>query len=128
MSLRAFPASQPSASAVPRRVPSQPAVEVAIGVVVLSVAVRSALQSELGPGVPFLQFFPAIMVAAWYGVWYAGLLATTLSAAADVCSFLTMPGKPASTPTSSSPSLPTSCTALRLPSPRRALIPLIDTP
>jgi PAS domain S-box-containing protein len=42
--------------------------------------VRFALEPWLGQSVPFIQFFPAIMVAAWYGGFGPGLAATLLSA------------------------------------------------
>jgi PAS domain S-box-containing protein len=40
-------------------------------------ALRFALQPWLGPNVPYLQFFPAILIAAWYGGLGPGLAATT---------------------------------------------------
>lgn len=44
------------------------------------VAVRLALDPALGDGSPFLLFTPAVMLAAWYGGVWPGLLATLLSA------------------------------------------------
>jgi PAS domain S-box-containing protein len=53
---------------------------VAILTVAAAIVVRSLLQGWLGYSVPYLQFFPAIMVAAWYGGYGPGLAATALSA------------------------------------------------
>ena len=60
----------------------------AVLAVVVSVLVRLPLQPLLGGGVPFLFFFPAIAVAAWYGGLGPGLLATALSTAAADYFFL----------------------------------------
>ena len=53
---------------------------VAIAIVVAATAVRFALSPALGTGVPFLTFYPAVILAALYGGLRAGLLATVLSA------------------------------------------------
>lgn len=53
---------------------------VAIAVVVLALLIRFAIDPWLGPRVPYLQFFPAILVAAWYGGLGPGVLASLLSA------------------------------------------------
>ncbi|MEH1872775.1 PAS domain S-box protein [Nostoc sp.] len=55
------------------------------GIVVLSVALALVLMLMLNPwlsmsGTPFLLFFSAVMVSAWYGGLKSGLLATGLSA------------------------------------------------
>ena len=52
----------------------------AIGCVAASVGLRFLLSDYLGPNVPYLQFFPAILVASWYGGFGPGVLATALSA------------------------------------------------
>ncbi|MBW4643159.1 MAG: PAS domain S-box protein [Goleter apudmare HA4340-LM2] len=54
------------------------------GIAVLTVAVTLVLMLALDPWLgmsrsPFLLFFGAVMVSAWYGGWKAGLLATLLS-------------------------------------------------
>jgi PAS domain S-box-containing protein len=41
---------------------------------------RYALGDSLGARVPYLQFFPAVMVAAWYGGFGPGVLCTAVSA------------------------------------------------
>jgi two-component system sensor histidine kinase/response regulator len=59
---------------------------VAYGVAVMapaaSLLVRWPLWSVLGDAVPFMSFFPAVMIAAYYGGLWPGLLATLLGAAA----------------------------------------------
>ena len=59
---------------------------VAYGVAVLATAVsllaRWPLRPVLGDAVPHMTFFPAVMVAAYVGGFWPGLLATLLSAAA----------------------------------------------
>ena len=47
-----------------------------------AVLFRYALRDSLGVKVPYLQFYPAIILAAWYGGLGPGILITTLSAAA----------------------------------------------
>ena len=49
---------------------------IAIGVCLLF---RYPLRDELGLRVPYLQFYPAVIVAAWYGGLGPGLLATVVS-------------------------------------------------
>jgi two-component system sensor kinase FixL len=48
-----------------------------------SVLFRYALQDTLGQNVPFLQFYPALIVAAWYGGLGPGALGTALAVAAS---------------------------------------------
>jgi PAS domain S-box-containing protein len=85
----AYPSLAPAPPAAPRFTPSaSAAVAVAIGLVGASVVVRFALQRWLGSTVPFLQFFPAIMIAAWYGGFRAGLVATMASTAAAAYWFM----------------------------------------
>ena len=52
----------------------------AILLVAAATAVRVAFLGDLGSRVPFVTFFPAVIVAALYGGFAAGLLATILSA------------------------------------------------
>ena len=54
----------------------------AVLIVSLCVAIRLLLQPVFGHDVPYLVFFPAIMLAGWYGGLGPGLLATALSAVA----------------------------------------------
>jgi CHASE3 domain sensor protein len=56
---------------------------VAVGCVILGWLAREALTPAVGPtALPFISFFPAIAMAAWYGGLGAGVLATLLSAVA----------------------------------------------
>jgi two-component system sensor kinase FixL len=55
---------------------------VAILVGVAAVLLRELLRPWLGPGAPYLQFFPAIFAAAWYGGLGPGALTTGLGALA----------------------------------------------
>jgi PAS domain S-box-containing protein len=55
--------------------------------VVLAAAIRAVAAQWLGPNVPYLLFYPAIMLAAWYGGFGPGLLATLTSAAVDASPF-----------------------------------------
>ena len=52
---------------------------VAAALVGVSLALRLALEPWFGADVPYLQFFPAILGAAWYGGFGPGVLATSLS-------------------------------------------------
>lgn len=53
-----------------------------------SLAFRWTFRDWVGDNVPYLQFFPAIMVAAWYGGLGPGILATGLAALAAMYIFL----------------------------------------
>jgi PAS domain S-box-containing protein len=55
---------------------------VAVGAVVAFTLLRLLLREVgiLSTGVPFLLFFPAVMIAAWYGGFWPAALATALSA------------------------------------------------
>ena len=53
---------------------------VAVGAIVASLVFRYGLRESLGLKVPYLQFYPAIVVAAWYGGLGPGLLTTAVSA------------------------------------------------
>jgi PAS domain S-box-containing protein len=53
---------------------------VALAIVIAAIAVRWVLLPVLGMGAPFLTFYPAVILAALYGGWSAGVLATVLSA------------------------------------------------
>ena len=65
-----------------------PRYAVAVLAVAASLALRAALQPWLGPSVPYLQFFPAILMASWFGGFAAGGLATVLSCLSAVYFFL----------------------------------------
>src|SRR5258706_15053217 len=49
-----------------------------------SLLVRLTVQRWLGVSVPYLHFFPAVMIAAWFGGLGPGIVATLLSAATAV--------------------------------------------
>ena len=53
-------------------------------IVFTSLLVRFAFQEWLGVSVPYLHFFPAVMLSAWFGGLGPGIVATLLSAAAAV--------------------------------------------
>ncbi len=55
---------------------------IAIAAVGLAVALRMAVGSQLLPGLSFITFYPAIIIAALVGGFSRGLLATVLSALA----------------------------------------------
>src|SRR6184192_732839 len=59
--------------------------------VAAALLLRCALWSFLGPELPFLFLWPAVMVAAWYGGLGPGLLATALATLAEDF-FLIRPG------------------------------------
>jgi PAS domain S-box-containing protein len=56
--------------------------------VAVSWVLRLSLQAWLGDKVPFLQFFPAIMLASWLGGFGPGLAATAASAALALSFFI----------------------------------------
>ena len=55
---------------------------VAVGAVVASLLLRYRLRESFGLKVPYLQFYPAVILAAWYGGLGPGIVATALSALA----------------------------------------------
>jgi PAS domain S-box-containing protein len=61
---------------------------VAALLVAASLVFRWTLRAWFGDNVPYMQFFPAILVAAWYGGLGPGMLATALSALAAMYFFL----------------------------------------
>jgi PAS domain S-box-containing protein len=67
---------------------------VAVAVVLAAAAVRMALLQSLGTHAPFVLFFPAVMLAALYGGWRAGLLAIALSVALVDLYWLEPSGQP----------------------------------
>jgi two-component system, LuxR family, sensor kinase FixL len=69
---------------------------VALLLVAASLLLRLSLQSWLGDKVPFLQFFPAIMLAAWLGGFGPGIAATMASAALALFFFIRPTGSLAS--------------------------------
>ncbi len=64
---------------------------VAVAAVAAALLFRSILRDLFGLRVPFLQFYPAIVAASWYGGLGPGLVATGLSALASAY-FLLPPG------------------------------------
>src|SRR5438093_818599 len=50
----------------------------------ISLFIRLTLSSVLGPTVPYITFFPGIMVSGWYGGLGPGLVTTVLSATAAI--------------------------------------------
>jgi len=61
---------------------------VAVALIGAAPLLRYELRSWLGPSVPYLQFFPAILIAAWYGGLGPGVVATTTAALAAMYFFL----------------------------------------
>jgi two-component system CheB/CheR fusion protein len=61
---------------------------VAIGATAVAVAIRSAMTPLWGTTLPFIFFYPAIMLSAWFGRLGPGILATFLSAAAAITLWL----------------------------------------
>jgi PAS domain S-box-containing protein len=53
---------------------------IAVAVVLAAAATRMVFLSAIGTHAPFVTFYPAVIFAAIYGGWRAGLLATVLSA------------------------------------------------
>src|SRR6266481_9829228 len=58
------------------------AFSVAVLAPAISLLLRWLLWPVLGDSVPHMTFFPAVMIAAYFGGFWPGLLATILSAAA----------------------------------------------
>ena len=56
-------------------------IALAVAVVAASALIRGLFLGELGTRVAFITFYPAVAVAALFGGWWAGLIATALSAA-----------------------------------------------
>jgi PAS domain S-box-containing protein len=61
---------------------------VAVGATVLAVSLQAAMTPYWGSTLPFIFFYPAIMLSAWFGRIGPGLLATVLSAAAAIILWL----------------------------------------
>jgi len=51
----------------------------AVAIVLLAALLRATADPWLGHSVPYLFYYPTIMVAAWYGGFWPGILATALS-------------------------------------------------
>ena len=60
----------------------------AFAAVGLALLFRYSLRDTLGVAVPYLQFYPAIIFAAWFGGLGPGVVATSLSALAAMYAFL----------------------------------------
>ena len=56
--------------------------------ILASLLLRLTFQRWLGVSVPYLHFFPAVMIAAWFGGLGPGIVATLLSAATAIYFFL----------------------------------------
>ena len=69
---------------------------IALGAVTGALIVRYALRDVLGLKVPFLQFYPTIILAAWYGGFGPAIVATALSALASMYFLLPPAGFPVS--------------------------------
>ena len=67
---------------------------VALGALAAALLFRYLVRDSLGVKVPYLQFYPAIIVAAWYGGLGPGVLSTSLSSLAAMF-FLLPPTGPA---------------------------------
>jgi PAS domain S-box-containing protein len=65
---------------------------VAAALVALALVFRLVTRELFGLTVPYLQFFPAVLLAAWYGGLGPGVLATTLSSVASMYFFLAPEG------------------------------------
>jgi two-component system, LuxR family, sensor kinase FixL len=61
---------------------------VAITAVAAALGLRLLLQPWLGDSAPYLQFFPAILIVAWYGGFGPGVAATALAALIAMYRFL----------------------------------------
>ena len=61
---------------------------VAIAAVAASLLLRYSLKDSFGQNIPYLQFFPAVIFAAWFGGLGPGLVATAISALAAAYFFL----------------------------------------
>ena len=57
---------------------------IGLGAVAVALAFRYGIRDLVGLKVPYLQFYPAVIVAAWYGGFGLGLVATALSALASM--------------------------------------------
>jgi two-component system sensor kinase FixL len=71
---------------------------VAVGAVAASLLFRYALRDTLGDNTPYLQFYLAIILAAWYGGFGPGLLATVLCTLTAMYFLLPPPGLAVSGP------------------------------
>jgi len=60
----------------------------ALAAVGLALLFRYSLRDSFGVTVPYLQFYPAIILAAWFGGLGPGVLATVVSALAAMYAFL----------------------------------------
>src|SRR2546428_13687112 len=63
----------------------------ALVLVIIAEAVRTVAAPWLGPNVPFLLFYPAIMLAAWYGGFGPRLLPTFARAAGTLSRIVFVP-------------------------------------
>jgi two-component system sensor kinase FixL len=64
-------------------------VAIALGAIGLAVVLRYAASGDFAAAVPFIEFYPAVIIAAWFGGFAPALLTTGLALAA--ASYLTLP-------------------------------------
>jgi len=60
----------------------------AAGCVAFAALIRAAVDPWLGRSVPYLMYYPAVMIAAWWGGFWPGVFATALSAGAAAYAYL----------------------------------------
>jgi PAS domain S-box-containing protein len=65
---------------------------IAIAVAVAAILLRFALNPIWGSRLPFILFFPAIMVSGWFGGFWPGIVSTLLCAAAGHVLWMKPPG------------------------------------
>ncbi len=65
----------------------------AVAATAAAALLRGLLSHWIGFDLPYITFFGAVMVAAWYGGWRPGMLATGLSAAASAYWFIVPVGQ-----------------------------------
>jgi hypothetical protein len=53
---------------------------ISLFIIVVASVIRALFFGGLGRGIPYLTYYPAIMIAAIYGGLFSGLLATVFSA------------------------------------------------
>ena len=64
---------------------------IAVTLIGAALLLRYELRSWLGPNVPYLPFFPAILIAAWYGGLGPGVVATATATAALAAMYFFLP-------------------------------------
>ena len=74
---------------IPRSASRLHAFTFAVSIVLAAAVLRLAADPWLGRTVPYLLYYPAVMLAAWYGGFWPGILATALSAVMATYWYLT---------------------------------------